>query len=182
MVQNDILLKHLSSIYDPELAVNIVDLGMVKDIKHIEKDVYIKLALTIADCPMRNQIETEIERKLLLLENVDSVEITTTAMNQKDRTAVMEKARKKARENAQPTNINPRTRVVAIGSGKGGVGKSTLSANIALGLSEAGFKTGLLDADIWGFSIPRLLGITGRIEANENKKMVPYKVDELEVI
>ena len=182
MVQNDILLKHLSSIYDPELAVNIVDLGMVKDIKHIEKDVYIKLALTIADCPMRNQIETEIERKLLLLENVDSVEITTTAMNQKDRTAVMEKARKKARENAQPTNINPRTRVVAIGSGKGGVGKSTLSANIALGLSEAGFKTGLLDADIWGFSIPRLLGITGRIEANDNKKMVPYKVDELEVI
>ena len=182
MVQNDILLKHLSSIYDPELAVNIVDLGMVKDIKHIEKDVCIKLALTIADCPMRNQIETEIERKLLLLENVDSVEITTTAMNQKDRTAVMEKARKKARENAQPTNINPRTRVVAIGSGKGGVGKSTLSANIALGLSEAGFKTGLLDADIWGFSIPRLLGITGRIEANENKKMVPYKVDELEVI
>ena len=182
MVQNDILLKHLLSIYDPELAVNIVDLGMVKDIKHIEKDVYIKLALTIADCPMRNQIETEIERKLLLLENVDSVEITTTAMNQKDRTAVMEKARKKARENAQPTNINPRTRVVAIGSGKGGVGKSTLSANIALGLSEAGFKTGLLDADIWGFSIPRLLGINGRIEANENKKMVPYKIDELEVI
>ena len=182
MVQNDILLKHLSSIYDPELAVNIVDLGMVKDIKHIEKDVYIKLALTIADCPMRNQIETEIERKLLLLENIDSVEITTTAMNQKDRTAVMEKARKKARENAQPTNINPRTRVVAVGSGKGGVGKSTLSANIALGLSEAGFKTGLLDADIWGFSIPRLLGITGRIEANENKKMVPYRVGELEVI
>ena len=67
MVQNDILLKHLSSIYDPELAVNIVDLGMVKDVKHIEKDVHIKLALTIADCPMRNQIETEIERKLLLL-------------------------------------------------------------------------------------------------------------------
>ena len=182
MVQNDILLKHLSSIYDPELAVNIVDLGMVKDVQHVEKDVHIKLALTIADCPMRNQIETEIERKLLLLENVDSVEITTTAMNQEDRTAVMEKARKKARENAQPTNINPRTRVVAIGSGKGGVGKSTLSANIALGLSKAGFKTGLLDADIWGFSIPRLLGITGRIEANENKKMVPYKVNELEVV
>ena len=61
MVQNDILLKHLSSIYDPELAVNIVDLGMVKGIQHIEKDVHIKLALTIADCPMRNQIETEIE-------------------------------------------------------------------------------------------------------------------------
>ena len=110
MVQNDILLKHLSSIYDPELAVNIVDLGMVKDIKHIEKDVIIKLALTIADCPMRNQIETEIERKLLLLENVDSVKITTTAMSQEDRTAVMEKARKKARtQNLQNSTFRPRS-------------------------------------------------------------------------
>ena len=90
-------------------------------------------------------------------------------MDQKDRTALMEKARKKARENAEPTKINPRTRVLAIGSGKGGVGKSTLSTNIALGLAKQGFQTGLLDADIWGFSIPRLLGIEGRIEANEEK-------------
>ena len=103
-------------------------------------------------------------------------------MDQKDRTAVMEKARKKARENAQPTKIDPRTRVIAIGSGKGGVGRSTLSTNIALGLSKKGFKTGLLDADIWGFSIPRLLGIKGRIEANEDKLMVPFVYDNLKVI
>ena len=121
-------------------------------------------------------------RKLTLLENVETVEINIVAMDQKDRTAVMEKARKKARENAQPTKIDPRTRVIAIGSGKGGVGKSTLSTNIALGLSKKGFKTGLLDADIWGFSIPRLLGIKGRIEANEDKLMVPFVYDNLKVI
>ena len=182
MTKSDIILKHLSTVFDPELGANIVELGMVKDIQHIGKKVTIKLALTIADCPMRNQIETEINRKLKLLENVETVEISITAMDQKDRTAVMEKAREKARENAQPTNVNPRTRVIAIGSGKGGVGKSTLSANIALGLAEKGFQTGLLDADIWGFSIPRLLGISGRIEANNDKKMIPYEIGNLKVI
>ena len=72
-----------------------------------DKTVTIKLALTIADCPMRNQIETEINRKLKLIEGVESINIETTAMDQKDRTALMEKARKKARENAEPTKINP---------------------------------------------------------------------------
>jgi len=182
MTEKETVLKHLSSIYDPELGVNIVDLGMVKDVVFNNSEITIKLALTIADCPMRNQIESEITRKLELIEGVESINIDTTAMDQKDRSAVMEKARKKARENAEPTKINPRTRVLAIGSGKGGVGKSTLSTNIALGLAKQGFQTGLLDADIWGFSIPRLLGIEGRIEANEEKMMIPLEIENLKII
>jgi ATP-binding protein involved in chromosome partitioning len=182
MTEKETVLKHLSSVYDPELGVNIVDLGMVKDVVFDNSEITIKLALTIADCPMRNQIESEITRKLELIEGVESINIETTAMDQKDRSALMEKARKKARENAEPTKINPRTRVLAIGSGKGGVGKSTLSTNIALGLSKQGFQTGLLDADIWGFSIPRLLGIEGRIEANEEKMMIPLEMENLKII
>ena len=182
MTHNDILLKHLSTIVDPELGVNIVELGMVKDITYKDSAVYIQLALTIAECPMRNQIETEINRKLLLMENIDSVKIEVVAMNKKDRSAVMEKARKKARDNATETKIDPQTRVIAIGSGKGGVGKSTISTNIALGLEKQGYKTGLLDADIWGFSIPRLLGIQARLEAGEDKKIIPYKRGNLEVV
>ena len=182
MTEKETVLKHLSSVYDPELGVNIVDLGMVKDVVFNGSEITIKLALTIADCPMRNQIESEITRKLELIEGVESINIETTAMDQKDRSALMEKARKKARENAEPTKINPRTRVLAIGSGKGGVGKSTLSTNIALGLSKQGFQTGLLDADIWGFSIPRLLGIEGRIEANEEKMMIPLEMENLKII
>ena len=182
MVQNDLLLKHLSSVYDPELGVNIVDLGMVKDINHVNDKVTVKLALTIASCPMRNQIEAEIKRKLELIENISAVDIETVEMNQAERTAVMEKARQRARENAEPTQIDPKTRVLAIGSGKGGVGKSTLSTNIAVGLSNNGHKVGLLDADIWGFSIPRLLGIKGRIKANDNKQMLPYEHNNLKVI
>lgn len=182
MVQNDLLLKHLSSVYDPELGVNIVDLGMVKDINHVDDKVTVKLALTIASCPMRNQIEAEIKRKLELIENISAVNIETVEMNQAERTAVMEKARQRARENAEPTQIDPKTRVLAIGSGKGGVGKSTLSTNIAVGLSNNGHKVGLLDADIWGFSIPRLLGIKGRIKANDKKQMLPFEHNNLKVI
>ena len=182
MTEKETVLKHLSSVYDPELGVNIVDLGMVKDVLFNDSEITIKLALTIADCPMRNQIESEITRKLELIEGVESINIETTAMDQKDRSALMEKARKKARENAEPTKINPRTRVLAIGSGKGGVGKSTLSTNIALGLAKQGFQTGLLDADIWGFSIPRLLGVEGRIEANEEKMMIPLEIENLKII
>ena len=182
MTEKETVLKHLSSVYDPELGVNIVDLGMVKDVVFDGSEITIKLALTIADCPMRNQIESEITRKLELIESVESINIETTAMDQKDRSALMEKARKKARENAEPTKINPRTRVLAIGSGKGGVGKSTLSTNIALGLSKQGFQIGLLDADIWGFSIPRLLGVEGRIEANEEKMMIPLEFENLKII
>ena len=182
MTHNDILLKHLSTIVDPELGVNIVELGMVKDITYKDSTVYIQLALTIAECPMRNQIETEINRKLLLMENIDSVVIDVVAMNKKDRSAVMEKARKKARDNATETKIDPQTRVIAIGSGKGGVGKSTISTNIALGLEKQGYKTGLLDADIWGFSIPRLLGIQARLEAGEDKQIIPYKRGNLVVV
>jgi len=182
MTHNDILLKHLSTIVDPELGVNIVELGMVKDITYKDSAVYIQLALTIAECPMRNQIETEINRKLLLMENIDSVKIDVVAMNKKDRSVVIEKARKKARDNATETKIDPQTRVIAIGSGKGGVGKSTISTNIALGLEKQGYKTGLLDADIWGFSIPRLLGIQARLEAGEDKKIIPYKRGNLEVV
>ena len=182
MVQNDLLLKHLSSVYDPELGVNIVDLGMVKDITLENDKVTVKLALTIASCPMRNQIESEIIRKLELIKNVSTVEIEIVEMNQDERTAVMEKARLRARENAEPTKINPRTRVLAIGSGKGGVGKSTISTNIAVGLTNNGYKVGLLDADIWGFSIPRLLGIKGRIKANDEKQMIPFEHNGLKVI
>ena len=182
MIQNDILLKHLSTVMDPELGVNIVDLGMVKNLTYNDSEITIDLALTIAECPMRNQIESEIKRKLKLIENVKEVKINVVAMNKEDRASLMSVARKNAREKAVPTQINTRTRVIAIGSGKGGVGKSTISTNLAVGLEKLGFTTGLLDADIWGFSIPRLLGIEGRLEANEEKKIIPYKKGRLEVV
>ena len=106
MLQNDILLKHLSTVMDPELGVNIVDLGMVKDITYTNSEVTIDLALTIAECPMRNQIETEIKRKLKLIENIEEVYINVVEMSKEDRSSLMTIARKNARDNAIPTNLS----------------------------------------------------------------------------
>ena len=95
MTEKETVLKHLSSVYDPELGVNIVDLGMVKDVVFGGSEITIKLALTIADCPMRNQIESEITRKLELIEGVESINIETTAMDQKDRSTLWKKQEKR---------------------------------------------------------------------------------------
>ena len=160
MLQNDILLKHLSTVMDPELGVNIVDLGMVKDITYNNSEVTIDLALTIAECPMRNQIETEIKRKLKLIDNIEEVFINVVAMSKEDRSSLMTIARKNARDKAIPTKINTRTRVVAVGSGKGGVGKSTISTNLAVGIALSGQKVVLMDGDFGASNLHALLGIS----------------------
>jgi ATP-binding protein involved in chromosome partitioning len=103
---------------------------------------------------------------------VEQVEVRTTAMTKKQRANLMSTARRQARENAEPTQVSPTTRVIAIGSGKGGVGKSSISVNVAVSLAKEGFRVGLLDADIWGFSVPRMLGVEERLEATESTKLI----------
>jgi ATP-binding protein involved in chromosome partitioning len=92
-------------------------------------------------------------------------------------------ARKRVRDNAEPTQVTPTTRVVAISSGKGGVGKSSASVNLALAISAMGFRVGVLDADIWGFSIPRMLGASGRMEADsETRLMEPVEAHGVNLV
>jgi len=92
-------------------------------------------------------------------------------------------ARRKARDQAGPTMVSPLTRVVAVGSGKGGVGKSSLAVNLAVALAASGRRVGLLDADIWGFSIPRMLGVTGRrLEAGPDRKIAPLETTGLQLV
>jgi ATP-binding protein involved in chromosome partitioning len=122
---------------------------------------------------MRDQIEGDVIRKVEAMPGVASVRVEVTAMTQSQRSDLMSKARFMARQEAEPTMVNPMTRVIAVGSGKGGVGKSSVSVNLAVGLRMLGFNVGLLDADIWGFSIPRMLGADGRLEANDDRKIVP---------
>jgi ATP-binding protein involved in chromosome partitioning len=138
--------------------------------------VTVGIALTVAECPLRNQIENDTRRRVEAMPGVDGVEVRTTAMTKKQRAGLMSVARARARESAEPTQVSPTTRVIAIGSGKGGVGKSSVSVNLAVALVEAGFRVGLLDADIWGFSTPRMLGIDDRLEADpESKLIVPVE-------
>jgi ATP-binding protein involved in chromosome partitioning len=173
----------LSHVIDPELGVDIVDLGMVGDIT-IDGDVAtVGLALTIASCPMRGQIEGDLLRRVTALPDISRVDIVTTVMSQDQRSTLMERARMAARKNATPTAVDPSTRVIAISSGKGGVGKSSLSVNIALAIAAQGHTVGLLDADIWGFSTPRMLGASDiRLTANEDRKIVPTVVNGIHLV
>jgi ATP-binding protein involved in chromosome partitioning len=172
----------LRGVVDPELGADVVELGMVRDIDLANGLATIGIALTIAACPMRDQIEGDVVRKVKALPGIESVEVRVTAMTERQRSELMGVARLKARDNATPTMVNPLTRVIAIGSGKGGVGKSSVTVNLAVALRRAGFSVGLLDADIWGFSIPRMLGSEARLEANEDRKIVPTEAQGIHVV
>jgi ATP-binding protein involved in chromosome partitioning len=173
----------LRGVIDPELGVDIVELGMVDSIVVDDGKITIRIALTIAACPMRDQIETDVVRRVSSSPGVENVTIEVTAMTQAQRTELMEKARLRARENAVSTMVSPTTRVIAISSGKGGVGKSSLTANLAISLDDLGHKVGLLDADIWGFSLPRILGVLDeRLEAGEDRKIEPTVAYGIELV
>jgi ATP-binding protein involved in chromosome partitioning len=145
--------------------------------------VRVHLALTTAACPLRRQIEEDVVRTLAALPGVAGVEVAVTPMTPERRAALMENGRRKARERATATMVSPLTRVIAVGSGKGGVGKSSLSVNLAVALSLAGRRVGLLDADIWGFSAPRLLGVGGtRLGAGGNGKIIPIESSGLQLV
>ncbi|MGH9092961.1 MAG: Mrp/NBP35 family ATP-binding protein, partial [Acidimicrobiales bacterium] len=165
----------LRDVVDPELGDDIVDLGMVRDVR-VGPDgaVFLGVALTVAGCPLRAQIEGDVRRRLGGMPGVTSVDLTIAEMEPAEKAAVMARARWKAREEAPETAVPPGTRVLAVASGKGGVGKSSVTVNLAVALARRGCAVGLLDADIWGFSVPRLLGMGGGVEAREGK-MVPLE-------
>jgi ATP-binding protein involved in chromosome partitioning len=164
----------LRAVIDPELGDTIVDLGMVRAIAVTGDEVVVDIALTIAACPLRSQIEKDVRGQVEAMDWVRSVEIRIASMDAEERAAVMARARWKAREDAPETAIPPTTRVLAIASGKGGVGKSSITVNLAVALAQRGLTVGILDADIWGFSVPRLLGMEGGVEARQGK-MIPLE-------
>jgi ATP-binding protein involved in chromosome partitioning len=172
----------LAGVLDPELHASIVDLGMVRDIT-VDPDgnVMVKVALTTAACPLRGQIANDVQSKVAGVAGVAAVTVEYAEMTQEERSAVMQRARLHASQQAPPTEISATTRVIAIGSGKGGVGKSSITANLAAALAARGLTVGVLDADIWGFSIPRMLGVQARLagtkQADGTGKILPAEVE-----
>lgn len=156
----------LRGVIDPELGSDIVDLGMAKG-AIISPDglVTVKIALTTLGCPLRAQINSDAKARISSLPGVSEVKIDWTELGEAEKAATMIRARKNAADNASETAIAPTTRVLAIASGKGGVGKSSVTVNLAVALARLGLAVGILDADIWGFSVPRMLGIEGRLDA-----------------
>jgi ATP-binding protein involved in chromosome partitioning len=162
----------LRGVIDPELGVDIVELGMVREIEIDEALVRVVLALTTAGCPLRAEIKREVVQRLGAQPGVDAVKIDWTTMTDVEKSAAMDTARRRASERPETTTIPERARVVLVGSGKGGVGKSSVTSNLAVAVARRGFRVGLIDADIWGYSIPRLLGIEGRLEADTTSKRI----------
>ncbi len=164
------VMRMLEGVEDPELHASIVELGMVSDVK-VDSDgaVAVKVALTTAGCPLRSQIQKDVESKVRGLPGVSAVSVEYGEMTAEQRSATMQRARWNARENAPDTEIQSSTRVLAIASGKGGVGKSSVTVNLAVALAAQGRSIGVLDADIWGFSVPRMLGVEGRLGGTGGK-------------
>jgi len=167
----------LRGVIDPELGSDIVDLGMAKGAT-VDGDgvVGVTVALTTAGCPLRAQIQKDVRARVGAAPGVSRVDIHWTEMDQEERSSAMAKARWNAREQAPATEIPPTTRVVTVASGKGGVGKSSVTVNLAVALAGQGFTVGVMDADIGGFSVPRMLGLGGRLAGVEGeRKIVPHE-------
>jgi len=173
----DDVMQLLRGVIDPELGSDIVDLGMAKGAR-VDPDgtVVVTVALTTAGCPLRAQIQRDVRTRVGSLPGVTAVRIDWTELTAEEKSAAMAKARWNVRERAPDTEIPPTTKVLMIASGKGGVGKSSVTANLAAALARRGLTVGVLDADVWGFSIPRMLGVEGRLEGlPDERKILPHR-------
>ncbi|MDR3361175.1 MAG: Mrp/NBP35 family ATP-binding protein [Bifidobacteriaceae bacterium] len=151
----------LEAVIDPEIRRPITDLDMVNSIEVGPAGaVTVEILLTVAGCPMKDQLERDVKRALAALDGVGLVTVRLGVMDQAQRQALMAKLRGGAAAKTVPfADPESKTKVIAIASGKGGVGKSSVTANLAVALAEAGWAVGVLDADIQGFSMPRMLGV-----------------------
>ncbi len=161
MVSKAQVLEALKSVIDPELHRSIVELGMVREIRISDTTVHVTIALTVPNCPLRDQIAADAGQAVDALEPGLNVEVSLTAMTEKEREDMREKlhGRGQSQSTSPAGNLNRIKTVIAVMSGKGGVGKSTVAAMLAVGLRRKGRRVGVLDSDITGPSIPKLFGV-----------------------
>lgn len=157
----DALREALRGVLDPEIRRSIVDLGMVDDVSCDDGKARARILLTVAGCPMRSTIEADVRAALLSVDGVAEAVVELDVMSPEQRRALRDELRGPRAANTlrEPDSL---TRIYAVASGKGGVGKSSITSNLAASLAAAGVRVGVLDADVYGFSIPRMLGATGK--------------------
>ena len=148
----------LTRVMDPELGKNVVELGMIRDIQVTDGQVKILLALTVAGCPMKDQLRNQTQAAAASVAGVDQVTVELTSMSAEERQKVHSRA-----PSSPALNLNQIGRIVAVLSGKGGVGKSSVTSLLATALQRQGLMVGVLDADITGPSIPRMFGVSGPV-------------------
>src|ERR671923_1177237 len=182
MVPNrEAVLKALERVIDPELKRNVVDLGMVRDVSLDGPDVSVTIALTVAGCPLRTSFQDQVSEHVASLPGVRSVSLSFDVLSQEEKAVLTEKLRGSVTERTKGISLDRSTRVLAIASGKGGVGKSSLTVNLAAAFEALGHRIGILDADVYGHSIPHLLGIHQR-PVVVDKMIVPPVKGELKLM
>lgn len=152
MLDKNEIYKALAKVNDPELNRNLAELNMIKEVTEEQGNINVVLSLTVMGCPMKNKIENDVVDELMKLDGAKNVTVKFVEMTNEEK-------KKLFSDNKKTINDFKNTVILAIGSGKGGVGKSTITANISIALSRLGFKVGVLDADILGYSIPQIMGI-----------------------
>ncbi|MFM7225011.1 MAG: Mrp/NBP35 family ATP-binding protein [Actinomycetota bacterium] len=153
------ILEALRPVEDPEIRRSIVDLGMVRGIEIAGGRVGVTVALTVAGCPLRAEITRRVTEAVAALPGVDDVAVELTVMSDAERAALAESLHGGGGATRENPFTASATRVLAIASGKGGVGKSSVTTNLAVALAQRGRRVAAIDADVWGFSMPRMLGI-----------------------
>src|ERR687891_633871 len=181
MPEREAIMKALEAVIDPELKRSVVELDMVRRLDVEGGRVGVTIALTVAGCPLRSSFEQQVDQALAPVEGVEEVELSFDVMSPEEKAALTTKLRGGVAERTPGISVDASTRVVAIVSGKGGVGKSTLAANLAAAFSRLGHRTGVLDADVYGFSIPTMLGINQR-PVVVDKMIVPPVRGDLKVM
>lgn len=172
----------LATVIDPELRRPLPELGMVESVSLAQGVASIKILLTISGCPMRDRLQTDISNAITSVPGVTSLELTFGVMSEAQRNEVKKIIRGGKEAHipfAQPDSL---TRVIGIASGKGGVGKSSVTVNLAIAVAQAGFKVGILDADVYGHSIPRLLGIDGMRPTAIDQTFIPLEAYGVKVV
>jgi ATP-binding protein involved in chromosome partitioning len=162
----------LKVVIDPELRHNIVDLGMVRSIEQPEEGrVDVVISLTTPGCPIRSHFQKGVATAVRSLEGVSRVNVGFDVLTQQEKTGLQQRL---GRRDGLPTGALAAVKnVVCVGSGKGGVGKSTVTSNLAAALALEGMQAAAMDADVWGYSIPRMLGVHGKPRVSAERKILP---------
>jgi ATP-binding protein involved in chromosome partitioning len=172
----------LSRVNDPELRRPLTDLGMVGSVEYVEGVVRLGIKLTISGCPMRDRLQSDITEALLAVPGIERVEITFGVMSDEEREAV-KKLLRGGREKFNPfAQEDCLTRVIGIASGKGGVGKSSVTANLAVAAAARGLSVGILDADVYGHSIPRLMGVLDKRPTALDQTFIPVENHGVKIV
>lgn len=159
-IDRDAVLRALENVIDPELRKPVTELDMVRDVLIDGANVSITIALTVVGCPLRDSFQNQVAEHVGTLAGVQRVELHFDVMSPEEKAALTAKLRGGRPEKS--ISVDPRTRVIAVASGKGGVGKSSLTVNLAAALDGLGQAVGVIDADIYGHSIPHMLGVDQR--------------------